>query len=267
MLKMDWPAVEKYRAQRPRPLPRREATPTEARSYVTGYVIAAVVIAVILAVFFIGRWTVISKANDIAAGAIAEAQETQVLAEAFKAERNSWETSAGILATQVDDLESDLTSATHAAELWQKRAENASATAAAVEADNEALKRDIARIQQMKRTAPATTAPATKVATSASGTVWSRSQVESTLRSAAGHYGLTADQAVWVVETGARVAYRESTYRTDARNGQHVGLFQFNDGWATVAERLDPVWSCYRFVRVYAEAGEAGIRRHWAATV
>jgi hypothetical protein len=35
----------------------------------------------------------------------------------------------------------------------------------------------------------------------------------------------------------------------------------------TAEQRLDPVWSCYRFVRVYAEGGEAKIRQHWKATV
>lgn len=171
MLKMEWPAAEKRRAeQKPRPQnrPLREATPPERSKYVTGYVIASVVIVALVGVFFVGRATVISKATAIADAAVKEAAEAQTLANAFKTERDAWETSATVLTGRLGDLQSDLTSATDAAELWEQRALDASATAAAVKADNEALKRDVARIQQQKRTAPA--APAVKQASTATAT-------------------------------------------------------------------------------------------------
>jgi hypothetical protein len=37
--------------------------------------------------------------------------------------------------------------------------------------------------------------------------------------------------------------------------------------WGSLEQRLDPTWSCYRFVKVYADGGESAVRRHWAATI
>jgi hypothetical protein len=71
-----------------------------------------------------------------------------------------------------------------------------------------------------------------------------------------------------VVETGTRIAYRESTYRVAATNPSGAaGLFQFMPPWGSLEQRLDPTWSCYRFVKVYADGGESAVRRHWAATI
>lgn len=175
MLKMEWPAAEKRRAeQRPKPQnrPLHEATPPERAHYVTGYVIASAVIVALVIVFFIGRGTALSKANDIAAEAIAEATEAQTLANAFKTERDDWKLKSEDASDTIEALDSELTSATDAAELWQRRAEDASATAAAVAADNEALKRDIARIQQMKRTVPATSSVKQASTTTTSTAGW-----------------------------------------------------------------------------------------------
>lgn len=172
----DWPALEK---QRPKPRPRqlREATAPERSKYVTGYVIASAIIVALVGVFFIGRGTALSKANDIAAEAIAEATEAQTIAGALKAERDTWETSATVLTGKLGDLESDLTSATEAAELWKARALDASSTAAAVQADNEALKRDLARIQQQSRTVPAPDSVKQASTTTSSTAGWQTAKV------------------------------------------------------------------------------------------
>lgn len=102
---------------------------------------------------------------------------------------------------------------------------------------------------------------------SSHGGVWSRSQVAATLRAAANSYGLSASDTEWIVSAGCSVAYKESTYNTQARNGQHLGLFQFNNNWGSAANRLDGTWSCYRFVRVFRDGGKTKIRQHWAATI
>jgi len=181
------------------------------------------------------------------------------------------------LSSDLEAAENLHAQAADSAAFWQQRAEEASATVGALESRVASLTADLERAEALlhdyreaqkaaivpqKRETPK---PPAVQQTSAGA--WSREQVASTLTAAAKQYGLDDVQTAWIVETGCRVAYKESTYRPDARNGQHVGLFQFGSAWGTVAERLDPVWSCYRFVRVYAEGGEAKIRQHWRATV
>lgn len=56
---------------------------------------------------------------------------------------------------------------------------------------------------------------------------------------------------------------KESSGNPSARNGQHVGLLQFNSNWGSEEKRLDPEWSIRRWARVLREAGVNGIRRHW----
>ena len=175
MLKMEWPAAEKRRAeQRPKPQnrPLHEATASERSRYLTGYIITAAVIALVVSMFFIGRATVIGKATAIADAPVKEATEAQNLASAFKTDRDSIEASMTALESRMDDLESDLTSTTRAAELWEARALDASSTAASVQADNEALKRDIARIQQQKRTVPASSSVKQASSTTSSTAGW-----------------------------------------------------------------------------------------------
>ena len=73
-------------------------------------------------------------------------------------------------------------------------------------------------------------------------------------------------QDVWNQETEnliVRIIHKESTGRPDARNGQHLGLVQFNNNWGSAEKRLDPHWSIARIVRVYKEAGYSGLERHW----
>ena len=266
MLKLDWPAAEKRAASSFRPLPDRKPTNPDNARYAVAVFVLATCAAILMAAFFIGRATVIGKATAIADAAVEEATKAQTLANAFKTERDDWKLKSEDASDTIEALESELTSATDAAELWEARALDSSSTAAAVKEDNEALKRDIARIQQQKREVKPETGATTTVAST--GGTWSKSQVASTLTAAASKYGLTADQTAWVVATGTRIAYRESTYKVAVVNGSgHAGLFQFSSSWGTLAERTDPVWSCYRFVRVYAEGGESAIRRHWRATV
>lgn len=165
-------AAEKRRAeQRPKPQdrPLHDATATERAHYVTGYIIAAVALVVLVIVFFIGRGTALSKANDIAAEAIAEATEAQTLANAFKTERDDWKLKSEDASDTIEALESDLTSATDAADLWQQRAEDASATTAAVAADNESLKAEIARLKKPPAPKPAPSAAKPSTSKPASG--------------------------------------------------------------------------------------------------
>lgn len=56
---------------------------------------------------------------------------------------------------------------------------------------------------------------------------------------------------------------RESTGNPSARNGQHIGLLQFNNNWGSEEQRLNPEWSIRRWARVLREEGVSGIRRHW----
>jgi len=102
--------------------------------------------------------------------------------------------------------------------------------------------------------------------TTAHAATWSKSKVSKTLTAACDHYGIKGSDKAWLVSKGVRIAYRESTYRTHARNGSCLGLFQFNSGWGAASKRLDGKWSCYRFVRVYRDGGVSAIRRHWRAT-
>lgn len=106
----------------------------------------------------------------------------------------------------------------------------------------------------------------TALTVSYSPEVWSRAQVVSTIKAQAIAQGVPTDKAAWLAEKGADIAYRESRYNTKATNGQHLGLFQFNDGWGDSAGRLDGTTSCAKFVRVYVTGGESALRRHWAAT-
>jgi prophage DNA circulation protein len=224
-------------------------------------ILAAVAVALVLGLAFGSN-----SGQRAAREAVAAQTAAENTARMFEQERDTLKESLTALTARMDDLESDLTSATTAAEHWRERAEDASATAAAIRDDNTALKAEVARLQQMKRTTTPAKGATTTVAST--GGTWSKAQVASTLTAAASKYGLTPAQTAWVVDTGCRIAYRESTYRTAVVNASgHAGLFQFSKSWGTLAERTDPVWSCYRFVRVYAEGGESAIRRHWRATV
>lgn len=163
-----------------------------------------------------------------------------------------------------------------AAAHWIRRSNEDSRTITALAADLETAQREVALLEHALSEATSTVATLRAQAASvsrsgnvrATGTTWSRDQVAATLRAAAAEYELSASDTEWVVETGCRVAYRESTYRTGAQNASGAaGLFQFMPAWGSLENRLDPVWSCYRFVRVFRDGGEAKIRQHWSSTI
>lgn len=93
------------------------------------------------------------------------------------------------------------------------------------------------------------------------------------------------DQHVWTQSrenTVVRIIARESTGSETARNGDCVGLLQFNSDWkydyseAWFAHRglgtwhrdnrLSGKWSIRRIAVVYRDGGDRAVRRHWAAT-
>lgn len=117
------------------------------------------------------------------------------------------------------------------------------------------------------KAAPSVQAPAAAQPRVEAQASWDAEQVRATLAVAASEAGLEPADAVWIIETGVVVAHRESGYDAACVTGDCVGLFQFDSGWGSDAERLDPVWSCYRFVQAYVDGGRANIRKHWAATI
>jgi hypothetical protein len=197
----------------------------------------------------------VAKYRPVAEDAVAELAAAQDTAAKAIDNAEYWQAQALEASATIEALASEVASLTAGYESMRIQVED-------LELLNRALKNELgAKITPQS----APKAPAAPKQTSAGA--WSADKVAATLRAAAAEYGLDDKQTAWIVDTGVRVAYRESTYRPDARNGQHLGLYQFNAAWGTAEQRLDPVWSCYRFVRVYAEGGEAKIRQHWKATV
>ena len=197
----------------------------------------------------------VAKYRPVAEDAVAELAAAQDTAAQAIDNAEYWQAQALEASATIEALASEVASLTAGYESLAIQVED-------LELLNRALKNELgAKITPQS----APKAPAAPKQTSAGA--WSADKVAATLRAAAAEYGLDDKQTAWIVDTGVRVAYRESTYRPDARNGQHLGLYQFNAAWGTAEQRLDPVWSCYRFVRVYAEGGEAKIRQHWKATV
>ena len=135
-LDLDWPDKPEQQ-QSPRTLPPREPSgvPKPVKP----------VVVVLLAVFlFVVGLSIGDNAGERAArDAEAARQEAENRVEIVTAERDSLEASLTVLTERVETLESELASATAAAELWETRALDASATAAAVQEDNEALKRQL----------------------------------------------------------------------------------------------------------------------------
>lgn len=147
---LTWSDSAETRPPRPRPLPPRpkpSAFPWWVKP-VVGVLLAAFV-------FVVGM----SIGDDAGERAAFDAEVARQAAEnrvgIITEERDSLETSVTILTGRLDEIESELTSATQAADLYRMRSEDASAALAAVEEDMEALKRDLARIQQQSRTVPA----------------------------------------------------------------------------------------------------------------
>lgn len=234
-------------AQRPRPLPK----PRPRKKPRTALLLAAV--AVLALTMGLGARMGRASLTDDVTALQQRVDALEVTTAAATDEAAFWRSEAESATTAYEAVESDLASMTASLDFWHRRAEEASETVAALKA--EAAKATV--------TPQSYTPPAGKD----TGATWSREKVASTLRAAADHYGLTDAQTAWVVETGTRIAYRESTYRVAATNPSGAaGLFQFMPSWAPLEQRLDPTWSCYRFVKVYADSGEAGIAKHWRAT-
>jgi len=164
------------------------------------------------------------------------------------------------LTSQVESLTAEVTSLT--VEYSALTTENAS-----LSVKYEELQAEYEALKKAKAEAKITSTESLPEETSASASYWTKTQVQDTLEAAANEYGLNKPQTEWIVDIGTKVAYRESRYNTQAsNNGKYLGLFQFNANWGSAAERLNPVWSCYRFVKVYVDGGQAAIYQHWKAT-
>ncbi|MBN2840989.1 MAG: hypothetical protein JXP37_08560 [Coriobacteriia bacterium] len=204
-------------------------------------------LSILFGCYSVGRATSRNKYEPIAAEALSEASYAVDTAEQARDTAAYWKDQATEASATIEALRSELASAT-------SELSSLSVQIHDLQELNTALKRQIdPEVKEQSYNAPEG--------------AWTREQVASTLTAAAKGHELTAEETAWVVETGVRVAYRESTFRPDARNGQYLGLFQFGDAWGSSTQRLDPVWSCYRFVKVYADGGEAKIIQHWASTV
>lgn len=252
---LDFPAMDKHpeankppRITRPKPKPEKPALGM-------AILLACGCLCLFAACAITSHTAGVSKYRPIAEDAVAELAAAQDTAAQAIDTAEFWQAQAHEASATIDALASEVASLTAGYESLAIQVED-------LELLNRALKNELgAKITPQS----APKAPAAPKQTSAGA--WTADKVAATLRAAAAEYGLDDKQTAWIVDTGVRVAYRESTYRPDARNGQHLGLYQFNAAWGTAEQRLDPVWSCYRFVRVYAEGGEAKIRQHWKATV
>lgn len=257
---LDLTFTAKERAEAKAAPRRQERVYTNERQPKIGValIITVLMFAVLAGTYSCGRATARNKYESIAEEALAEVAYAVDTAAQARDAADYWKAVSEEQSRTIDALASEVESATAALGRLSIQIHETQEL-------NRALKSEIEKKAVTPQSRTRTTNPETPIKTSADA--WNHEQVASTLTAAAKSYGLTAEQTAWVVETGCRVAYRESTYRPDARNGQYLGLFQFGDAWGSVSERLDGVWSCYRFVRVYRDGGEAAIYRHWKATV
>ena len=248
---LDWEFSERHEP------PARVVTRHEPKRAALGgaILLACACLLTLAACAIVSHAAGVAKYRPVAEDAVAELAAAQDTAAQAIDNAEFWQAQAHEASATIDALASEVASLTAGYESLAIQVED-------LELLNRALKNELgAKITPQS----APKAPAAPKQTSAGA--WTADKVAETIRAAAAEYGLDDKQTAWIVETGVRVAYRESTYRPDARNGQYLGLFQFNAAWGTAEQRLDPVWSCYRFVRVYAEGGEAKIRQHWKATV
>ena len=249
---LDFPAKQ----SRPRPTVTRHIPITRPPRVSTPLIIALAILAVIAAAYTAGRVTATSEMRPLIDRAMAEAETMAATAAQARDAATYWRAATQEATSTIEALRSDAASATAEYESLKIQVDD-------LEQLNAALKREIER-KAVPQKAPAPKAPAVQQTSTGA---WSRDRVAATLTAAAAKYGLDDEQTAWIVDTGVRVAYRESRYQPAVVNASgHAGLFQFSSAWGG-DERLDPVWSCYRFVRVYAEGGEAKIRQHWKATV
>lgn len=98
---------------------------------------------------------------------------------------------------------------------------------------------------------------------------WSKAQVREQLVAACAKYDITGSDKEWIVSAGLKVMWGESRYGPSSvsSSGTYVGICQFGPSWGSRSNRLDPVWSINRFVRVFRDGGASKIRQHWRATL
>ena len=110
------------------------------------------------------------------------------------------------------------------------------------------------------------------------GGVWTRAKTEGVLAAACEYYDIGSDTD-WLVGKLAHIIQGESQPDWDTasknRTSSASGLGQFLDAWNSAGDgcshgasdwRFCGTCSCYRMVRVYADGGDAALRRAWAAT-
>lgn len=173
------------------------------------------------------------------------------------------DTVMNILSKQVTEIENKREAERKAAEEAARKKAEAEAAAARAAAAKQQVSRSSSGSSSSKST------PSNRSYSSPSNTsggVWSKSQVSGTLAAACDYYGISGSDKSFIVNKGTSIAYRESRYNTQAKNGQYLGLFQFGSAWGSASNRLDGTWSCYRFIRVYKEGGLSKIKQHWAST-
>jgi hypothetical protein len=119
------------------------------------------------------------------------------------------------------------------------------------------------------------------------GKSWTPERLRKEVRTAAKHYKLTKADTKWLERAAVDIVFegrRESNGSWYARNGGHLGIFQFyrkdGEGWKRpkaickklgiskdIDWRKSPRASTWRFVKVYADGNKKAVRRHWKATL
>ena len=211
---------------RPRPLPTRSPRPKWTHPVA---ILAAVAVALVLGLAFGSN-----SGQRAAHEAVAAQTAAENTARMFEQERDTLKESLTALTARMDDLESDLTSATTAAEHWRERAEDASATAAAIRDDNTALKAEVARLQQMKRTTTPAKGATTTVAST--GGTW---QTAKASWYGPGFYGRKTASGAVLTEGMMNVAHKTLAFgtRIEFRYGGRTCVAVVNDRGPFVAGR------------------------------
>lgn len=99
--------------------------------------------------------------------------------------------------------------------------------------------------------------------------VLSKSEVRQLLENACDKYGVTGSDRTWIIEMGLNISWKESRWNPSAQNksSSASGLFQFLKAWGPLENRLDPVWSANRFVKVFVDGGKSKIYQHWRSVL
>ena len=144
-----------------------------------------------------------------------------------------------------------------------------------LEVENAALKEDAEQVRDTPQAIPQSSRGSVPEVSETSGGVWTKGQVQASLAASCDSRGVKGSDKSWVLEKGAKIAWAESPYNTQAKNksSSATGLMQFLSGWGTsscahgVSDwRRCGHCSCDVFVRTFVQGGKAKIRQHWAAT-